>query len=91
VIAIAFAPDDVVTAEGQCEGSITHQERGTGGFGYDSIFLLPNGRTMAEIAPEEKNRISHRAHAMSQARRLLQTRLADHGRRRQTSTTTEGE
>ncbi|HVL26008.1 MAG TPA: RdgB/HAM1 family non-canonical purine NTP pyrophosphatase [Thermomicrobiales bacterium] len=89
VIAIAFAPDDVVTAEGRCEGSITHEERGEGGFGYDSLFLLPTGQTMAEIATEEKNRISHRAHAMNQARHLLRARLADAERRRETSTTTE--
>ncbi len=89
VIAIAFAPDDVVTATGTCQGSIAREERGEGGFGYDSIFELPNGKTMAEISAEEKNRISHRAHAMREARRLLQARLADNDRRRDTSTATE--
>jgi XTP/dITP diphosphohydrolase len=89
VIAIAFSPDDVVTAEGHCTGSITREERGDGGFGYDSIFLLPSGQTMAEITSEEKNRISHRAIAMKRAMELLSNRLADDAVRHETSTKTE--
>ena len=62
---------------GTCSGSIAHVERGEHGFGYDSIFLLPDGRTMAELSAEEKNAISHRGEAMRAAvprlRALLET------------------
>lgn len=45
--------------EGAVEGSIAHEPRGSGGFGYDPIFQLED-RRMAELSPEEKDRISHR-------------------------------
>lgn len=51
-------------AEGRCEGAIAPAPRGSGGFGYDPIFELSDGRTMAELAPEEKNAISHRGRAI---------------------------
>ena len=51
-------------AEGACEGAIARAPRGTGGFGYDPIFMLPDGRTMAELPSEEKNAISHRGRAV---------------------------
>jgi XTP/dITP diphosphohydrolase len=55
--------------EGVCEGFITRQGRGGKGFGYDPIFLLPEiDKTMAELDPVEKNRISHRAMALEKAR-----------------------
>lgn len=58
--------------EGWCEGEIIPEERGTGGFGYDPIFLLPGlGKTMAELSPEDKNRLSHRARAVMNAKPLL--------------------
>ncbi|HWV25127.1 MAG TPA: RdgB/HAM1 family non-canonical purine NTP pyrophosphatase [Thermomicrobiales bacterium] len=75
VIAIAFSPDDVETAEGTVDGLVTFGERGSGGFGYDSLFELPGGKTMAEISSEEKNAISHRGRAMVQARDILARRL----------------
>jgi len=50
--------------EGICEGEIVSEMRGIHGFGYDPLFLIPNlGKTMAELTLEEKNCISHRAHA----------------------------
>lgn len=51
--------------EGKVEGIITREPRGEGGFGYDSIFV-PNGyeQTFAELSAEQKNQISHRAHAV---------------------------
>jgi len=59
--------------EGICEGEVIPQERGTGGFGYDPIFLLTEiGRTMAELTREEKNRLSHRARAVIKARERLE-------------------
>jgi XTP/dITP diphosphohydrolase len=63
--AVALARPSVIvaTAEGTCEGSIAFAAAGSRGFGYDPVFLLPDGRTMAELTPDEKDRISHRARA----------------------------
>jgi XTP/dITP diphosphohydrolase len=83
-IAIAFGLDDVETTTGTCEGRITHSERGTGGFGYDPLFEFPDGRTMAELEPEEKNAVSHRGKAMRSAIELIVGRLGS-------STSTVGE
>ena len=59
--------------EGICEGEIIPTERGTGGFGYDPIFLLPElGRTMSELSMDEKNRLSHRAKAVLNAKGILE-------------------
>ena len=53
---------------GTCEGSIAHEKRGMGGFGFDPVFLIAGGaRTMAELAPDEKHRISHRGIAARKA------------------------
>jgi XTP/dITP diphosphohydrolase len=67
-IAIAV-PDAVVhIVEGNCYGEIIPEERGTGGFGYDPIFLFPElNKTMAELEMEQKNRLSHRAKAVMNA------------------------
>jgi XTP/dITP diphosphohydrolase len=63
-------------AEGLWHGEIARAPRGSNGFGYDPLFLLPKlGRTAAELDPAEKNRISHRALAL---RRLLELLDADH-------------
>ena len=62
--------------EGRCEGRLTHEPRGSGGFGYDPAFIpddSPGGeRTMAELEPQEKDDISHRGRAA----RALSIRLA---------------
>lgn len=72
-IAIAIPNKDVQLAEGKCEGEIIPEERGTGGFGYDPIFLIPElGRTMAELSMGEKNRLSHRARAVMNAKPILE-------------------
>jgi XTP/dITP diphosphohydrolase len=71
-IAVAVPNGKTQLAEGWCEGQIIPEERGTGGFGYDPIFLLPElGRTMAELGPDEKNRLSHRARAVMNAKGIL--------------------
>ncbi len=58
--------------EGECRGIITESPRGEQGFGYDPIFFVPElGKTFAELSPEEKNRISHRAQAVEKLRPLL--------------------
>ena len=74
VTVVAHSDGSFVGAEGICEGQITNAPRGSGGFGYDPILSLPQfGRTLAELSPDEKNKISHR----SQAIRLLMPLLAD--------------
>jgi XTP/dITP diphosphohydrolase len=59
--------------EGVCEGAITRTPRGSGGFGYDPLFVVADtGKTMAELDASEKNRISHRAKAFAALRPLLE-------------------
>lgn len=68
VCAIAVASPDgeiAIAAEGICLGRILHQPRGTGGFGYDPIFYVPEHRlTFAEMPHELKHQVSHRGRAM---------------------------
>src|SRR6266545_1712076 len=71
-IAIAIPNNETHLTEGFCEGEIIPEERGAGGFGYDPIFLLSElGKTMAELSMEEKNRLSHRAKAVMNAKPIL--------------------
>jgi XTP/dITP diphosphohydrolase len=64
-MALASPEGTVDLTEGLCEGEIVQAEAGTGGFGYDPIFLVAGrGQTMAELAEADKNRISHRAQAL---------------------------
>jgi XTP/dITP diphosphohydrolase len=75
-IAIATTDGTVQLAEGNCYGEIIPEERGTGGFGYDPIFLFPElGKTMAELEMEQKNRLSHRARAVMNAMPILKKLL----------------
>jgi XTP/dITP diphosphohydrolase len=68
VVAIARPGAEPRVFEGTCEGTIGRAPRGRGGFGYDPVFVVtPDGRTIAEISFDEKNRISHRAHALRAA------------------------
>jgi XTP/dITP diphosphohydrolase len=53
--------------EGVMEGSVATEKRGAGGFGYDPIFLLPDGVTTAELPEAEKDRVSHRGRAVAAA------------------------
>lgn len=72
VIAVAQPSGEVITVDGTCEGIITQTARGSGGFGYDPVFYLPDQAcTMAELSPQEKNRISHRARAARKVCALL--------------------
>ena len=62
--------------EGRCHGTILTEYRGTGGFGYDPLFLLPEyGKTFGELPPEVKQKISHRANAFRDLRELLKTHV----------------
>ncbi|HMP90752.1 MAG TPA: XTP/dITP diphosphatase [Kiritimatiellia bacterium] len=76
VIALATEDGSLHTVEGRCEGVIASAPRGEKGFGYDPLFI-PDGdsRTFAEMSAEEKNRISHRAHALNAAAKLFRQLL----------------
>lgn len=79
---LAFvAPWDVVRiAEGVCEGKIIETKRGTGGFGYDPLFLpVGSGQTFAEMDPPTKNRISHRGKALEALKTELLEYFKTHG------------
>ena len=78
VCAVTIAtPDGIVgTSEGVVSGTILDHERGSRGFGYDPVFLLPNGRTIAELLDEEKNAMSHRSAAIRKILPQLRRALA---------------
>ena len=72
VAALAWPGGRELHAEGVCEGMLESRPRGSGGFGYDPIFVpMGSERTMAELSPEEKDRISHRGRAFRALRELL--------------------
>ena len=70
-IALSRNGKTIKTFHGELAGEVGYEERGENGFGYDSIFLLPNGKTTAEIENDEKNKISHRYKALKQLRDYL--------------------
>lgn len=61
--ALALPDGRTVVREGTVRGTVAREPRGTGGFGYDPLLVLPDGRTLAEYTPEEKHAISHRGRA----------------------------
>lgn len=73
VVALVSWQGDMHYVTGECEGAIADGERGANGFGYDCLFVPADGdgRTFAEMTPEEKDAISHRARAMAQIPGLI--------------------
>lgn len=72
VIAVAEPDGTVHLVEGRLDGCIAMTPRGSNGFGYDPVFVVPDlGLTLAELPTSTKNRISHRARALHRAHRLL--------------------
>jgi XTP/dITP diphosphohydrolase len=72
VAAIALPSGRVRVAQGVLDGVIAEEARGTLGFGYDPVFFVPElGKTLAQLSADQKNTISHRAKAFTQARDLL--------------------
>jgi XTP/dITP diphosphohydrolase len=72
VAAIALPSAGVRVAQGMLDGVIAEEASGTSGFGYDPVFLIPElGKTLAELSADQKNAISHRAKAFTQAKALL--------------------
>ena len=71
-LAIATPAGIIEVVESTLDGHIAEAERGTGGFGYDSVFELADGPTLAELTTEEKSAVSHRGRAMRLALPLIQ-------------------
>ena len=72
VAAIALPSDGVRVVQGTLDGMIAEEASGTLGFGYDPVFLIPElGKTLAQLSAGQKNTISHRAKAFTQAKSLL--------------------
>ncbi len=67
VITMVTPEGGVIQARGEIHGELLRKAAGAGGFGYDPIFYYPPlGKTLAQISPEEKNRVSHRANALKE-------------------------
>ncbi len=75
VVCCVFPNGDVISARGECEGFIGYERIGTGGFGYDPLFLVEENKTMAQLTADEKDAISHRGKAL----RELAEKLAEYG------------
>ena len=75
VITCCFPNGDVITARGECPGTIAFAPMGEGGFGYDPVFFIPGlKKTFAQLSAQEKNAISHRGRALA----LFQQKLKDY-------------
>jgi XTP/dITP diphosphohydrolase len=78
VLVLAVPGGTVHSTEGTCEGLIAFEPQGEHGFGYDPIFCLPQyEKTMAQLPPEVKNRVSHRARAVQEMLPILSRILAE--------------
>ena len=78
-LAMAEPGKETLTVFGTCEGRILNERRGTNGFGYDPIFFVETEqKAMAELASDEKNKISHRANAIRKLDDLLKKRENSH-------------
>ena len=75
-IACVFPDGKTLTAEGRCDGAVAFAPMGTGGFGYDPVFLVPEkGKTFSQLTEAEKNEISHRGKALRDFAGKLETYL----------------
>ncbi len=72
VITCCFPNGDVVTARGECPGTIAYAPMGDNGFGYDPVFFVPQlKKTFAQLSAEEKNSMSHRGRALAEFQKKL--------------------
>jgi XTP/dITP diphosphohydrolase len=77
-LALATPDGRLLKARGECAGIIALEPRGNTGFGYDPVFWVPeHSATMAQLGPEIKNRISHRAKALAAFKDLLRSWLKE--------------
>ena len=72
-ICVVFSPQDIVTCEGCCEGTISYRLHGENGFGYDPLFLVGE-KSFAELSGSQKDAISHRGRALQALYALLRDR-----------------
>jgi XTP/dITP diphosphohydrolase len=73
VAAIALPSGEIRVAQGTLDGIIAEEATGTLGFGYDPVFFIPElGKTLAQMSADQKNKISHRAKAVTHVKDLLQ-------------------
>ena len=70
-IVCAFPDGREICAVGRCDGSILHEKKGDGGFGYDPIFAVSGGRSFSELSAEEKDKLSHRGKALRELLKKL--------------------
>lgn len=76
VVTLCMPNGDVVSARGECPGTLAYAPQGENGFGYDPIFFLPERKkTFAQLTPEEKNAVSHRARSLSEFEQKLENYL----------------
>ena len=66
VLLLAYPDGQLETYRGELEGQLLEGPRGQGGFGYDPLFVLPDGRSLAELSTAEKRQVSHRGRAVAQ-------------------------
>ena len=71
-IALVRPGKDAIVRRGTCDGEILFERRGTGGFGYDPLFVCETGETFAEVSAETKNAISHRKRGIEAVVRVLE-------------------
>lgn len=64
VVCCAFPNGDIISARGECEGTIGYEKKGESGFGYDPLFMV-DGKSFAEMSAEEKDKLSHRGKALN--------------------------
>ena len=76
VITCCFPNGEVLSARGECPGTIAYAPMGDGGFGYDPVFFVPElKKTFSQLAPEEKNAVSHRGKALESFKEKLEEYL----------------
>ncbi|MDR1565370.1 MAG: RdgB/HAM1 family non-canonical purine NTP pyrophosphatase [Oscillospiraceae bacterium] len=76
-ICVAFPNGKSLTVSGECKGFIGYKPQGEGGFGYDPVFYLPDGRCFAELSSAEKDAVSHRGNALRALNNKLPQFLID--------------
>lgn len=77
-VCCVFSDGNIINARGECEGAIAFEPQGTGGFGYDPVFIeKTTGRSFATLAGEEKDRLSHRGKALAAFAKQLDKRCSE--------------
>ena len=75
VITLVYPDGETIVSKGECHGHITEEPKGELGFGYDPVFIAEGfDKTFAELGPEVKNGVSHRAKALEELERILSER-----------------